>query len=135
MASGRLTLVLVTHDRKLLEEECDEVTLPGTEGYLGILPAHTALIATLMPGELTYRQGAIAAHVAVSAGFCEVSQDIVTVLVDSAELPEEIDLEKSLEERDEAERAVLLATAETLEAEQFRLAQAEARVQVAKRRP
>ncbi|HVR29551.1 MAG TPA: F0F1 ATP synthase subunit epsilon, partial [Thermoanaerobaculia bacterium] len=50
-------MVLVTYEKKVLEVECDEVTLPGKLGYFGVLPGHVPLIAMLKVGELMYRIG------------------------------------------------------------------------------
>ncbi|HEX6198824.1 MAG TPA: F0F1 ATP synthase subunit epsilon, partial [Thermoanaerobaculia bacterium] len=77
---GKLRLVLVDHDRQLLDVEADEVQVPGSEGVLGILPGHTPLIATLKVGEVMYRQGKIEHYLALSEGFVEVADDVVTVL-------------------------------------------------------
>ncbi|HVR30470.1 MAG TPA: hypothetical protein VMS86_13165 [Thermoanaerobaculia bacterium] len=56
-AEGKLRLVLVIYEKKVLEVECDEVTLPGKLGYFGVLPGHVPLIAILEVGELMYRIG------------------------------------------------------------------------------
>jgi F-type H+-transporting ATPase subunit epsilon len=48
----KLTLEIVTPDRALVSEQVDEVQLPGSEGYFGVLPGHTPLLATLQVGEL-----------------------------------------------------------------------------------
>ncbi len=101
----KLKLVLVTHAEKVLEVTCDQVTLPGSEGYLGILPGHTPLISTLDPGMVTYTEGGTDGHFVVAAGFCEVSNDVVTVLADDAWSPEQIDAAKVREALAEAQRA------------------------------
>jgi len=102
----RLELVLVSFERKLLEVEVDEVTLPASEGYIGILPGHAPLITMVRPGELRYRAGREEAFVAVAGGFCEVHDDRVTVLADRAELPGEIDVEAVRREAQEAEEVL-----------------------------
>ncbi len=131
LGSGRLSLVIVAHDRKVLEAECDELGLPGRLGDLGILPGHTALLATLRPGEVWYRSGAGRHRIAVAAGFCEISNDRVTVLVESAWLPGEVDLAATREGRKAAEEALLIAGPEDLERLQDELASAEAQIAVA----
>src|SRR5690606_6776391 len=78
------------------------VELPGTEGYFGVLPGHTALLATLTVGHLTYRQGADAYTMAIAFGFAEVMPDRVTVLAQMAERAEEIDLARATAARDRA---------------------------------
>ncbi len=129
---ARLTLVLVTHSQKMLEVECDEVVLPGGEGEMGVLPGHTALISTILPGLLSYKDGGSEHRFAVSSGFCEMSGDVLTVLVDRAQKAEEIDLEQARKDRDEA--AALLGQAGTAAEEvvklQEALADAEARLLV-----
>ncbi|HSL84111.1 MAG TPA: F0F1 ATP synthase subunit epsilon [Thermoanaerobaculia bacterium] len=128
---GKLHLVLVDHDRQLLDVEADEVQVPGSEGVLGILPGHTPLIATLKVGEVMYRQGKIEHYLALSEGFVEVADDVVTVLTESAELPEEIDVEAAREEATEAEAALLAAEDVDWMQAQARLEKAMARIHVA----
>ena len=65
---GRLRLVLVTYEKKVLEVECDEVTLPGQLGYFGVLPGHVPMIALLKVGELMYRIGKIEHFLCVDGG-------------------------------------------------------------------
>lgn len=131
---GKLRLILVAHDRQLLDVECDEVQVPGSEGMLGILPGHTPLIATLAVGEVMYRQGKVEHYLALSEGFVEVADDLVTVLTESAELPEEIDLEAARTEATEAERALLASADSDWPGAQARLDKATARIRVAERR-
>lgn len=88
----KLKLEIVTPDRSLVNEQVDEVVVPAAEGYLGILPGHTPLLATLHVGELTYRAGSTTIHLAVAFGFCEVLPDRVTVLAQIAEKADEIDI-------------------------------------------
>lgn len=129
----KLHLVVVAHDRRLLDVECDEVQVPGSEGMIGVLPGHTPLIATLRVGEVMYRQGKIERYVALSEGFVEVAGDVVTVLTESAELPQEIDVEAARQEAAEAERELM--GAEDLEwmQAQARLEKAATRLNVAQR--
>jgi F-type H+-transporting ATPase subunit epsilon len=88
----KLSLEIVTPDRALVREDVDEVQIPGSEGYLGILPGHTPLLATLAVGELWYRNGQARHWVAVTGGFVEVLPDRVTVLADVAERAQDIDV-------------------------------------------
>lgn len=130
----RLELVVATFERKLLEVECDEVTLPGSEGYLGILPGHAPLITTVRPGELRYRAGRAEAYVAVAGGFCEVHDDRVTVLADRAQLPGEVDLEMARREAQEAEEVLNRTLDESYVEVMERLETARAWIQVGSRR-
>ena len=100
----RLTLELATPTRMVVAETADEVVIPGSEGYFGVLPGHAPLLATLGIGELTYRVGRDERHVAVAGGFAEVRNDKVIVLADSAELPEDIDRARAERARDRAEQ-------------------------------
>jgi len=88
----KLRLEIVTPERLLVSEEVDEVELPGAEGYFGVLPAHTPVLATLQVGELWYRIGQEKHYLAVAFGFAEVLSDRVTVLAQIAERPEDIDV-------------------------------------------
>ncbi|HVS15298.1 MAG TPA: ATP synthase F1 subunit epsilon [Thermoanaerobaculia bacterium] len=133
-ASGRLHLVVVSRDHKLLEVDCDEVSLPGREGDLGILPGHAALICTLRPGELSYRLGSRVERAAIAAGFCQVFGDVVTVLVDRAQLPSEIDAQAAAETLRELEKRLPFATPEELDALQDRLREVEAQMAVTRSR-
>jgi F-type H+-transporting ATPase subunit epsilon len=130
---GKLRLVLVDHDRQLLDVEADEVQVPGSEGVLGILPGHTPLIATLKVGEVMYRQGKIERYLALSEGFVEVADDVVTVLTESAELPEEIDVEAAREEATAAEADLMGAEDGEWMKAQARLEKATARIHVAEK--
>lgn len=132
--AGKLRLILVAHDRQLLDVECDEVQVPGSEGMLGILPGHTPLIATLAVGEVMYRQGKVEHYLALSEGFVEVADDLVTVLTESAELPEEIDVEAARAEATEAERALFSAADSDWTGAQARFEKAASRIRVAERR-
>lgn len=130
---GRLQLILVAHDRQLLDVECDEVTVPGSEGTLGILPGHIPLMATLKVGEVMYREGKIEHWVALSDGFVEVAEDVVTVLSGSAALPSEIDIEAARREATQAREDLLASDSADWSKAQARLEMALARVNVASR--
>ena len=132
-AAGKLRVVLVTYRRKVLDEECDEVVLPGRLGYFGVLPGHTPLLSTLRVGELVYRVGHRLYFVALSWGFCEVADDVVTVLAEFAETPEEIDLEAAEREAAEAVEAMRTATNREFKMAEIKLEHALARIQVARR--
>ena len=79
-----------------MKETVSEVTMPGADGYLGVLPCHAPLITELGVGELTYRTtGGQAALLAVIRGFAEVLPDRVAVLAETAELAQDIDLQRA----------------------------------------
>lgn len=102
----KLTLQLVTPYKKVLSQEVDEVTAPGTLGELGVLPGHTPLLTTMKIGELSYKQGNEVFHVAVNWGYLEVEEDQVNVLVETAERADEIDLERAKAALGRAETAL-----------------------------
>ncbi|HEU5194425.1 MAG TPA: F0F1 ATP synthase subunit epsilon [Methylomirabilota bacterium] len=99
----RLTLELATPSRLVIGAEVDEVVIPGSLGYFGVLPGHAPLLATLGVGELTYRIGRDEYHVAISRGFAEVRNDKVIVLADAAETPADIDRARAERARERAE--------------------------------
>ena len=102
----KLTLEVVTPERLLVSEQVDEVQLPGAEGYFGVLPGHTPLLATLQVGELWYRVGQEKRYLAVAFGFAEVLPDRVTVLAQLAERPEDIDVPRAEAARKRAEERI-----------------------------
>jgi F-type H+-transporting ATPase subunit epsilon len=102
--ADRLTLEVATPSRLVVSESVDEVVVPGSEGYFGVLPGHAPLLATMGIGELTYRIGRDEFHLAVARGFAEVRNDKVIVLADTAERPEDIDRQRAERARERAER-------------------------------
>jgi F-type H+-transporting ATPase subunit epsilon len=101
-----LTLEIVTPDRSVVTERVDEVELPGAEGYFGVLPGHTPLLATLKVGELWYRKGSEKFYLSIAFGFAEVLPDRVTVLAELAERPEDIDVARAEAARKRAEERI-----------------------------
>jgi F-type H+-transporting ATPase subunit epsilon len=101
-----LKFELVTPHRKVVSEEVDEITATGTLGEFGVLPGHAPFLTSLKIGELSYKKGGAVFHMAVNAGYFEVVNDIVTVLVDSSERAEEIDLERAKRAQARAEEAL-----------------------------
>ena len=104
MLPEAIELVIVTPEKQLLRDKATEVELPGENGYLGVLPGHAPLITELGIGELSYRDasGKESEHIALIQGFAEVLGDRVTVLAETAERAEEIDLQRA---KDALERA------------------------------
>ncbi len=98
-----IQLQIVTPEREVAEEEVDEVSIPGREGYLGVLPGHAPLLTELQSGTLMYRQNASKHYVAVHSGFAEVLPERVIVLADNAERAEEINVEQAERDREQAE--------------------------------
>jgi len=100
---SKLQLEIVTPDRSLVREEVDEVQVPGAEGYLGVLPGHTPLLATLKVGELWYRIGQEKHFLAIAGGFVEVLPDRVAILAQVAERAQDIDPTRAEAARKRAE--------------------------------
>jgi F-type H+-transporting ATPase subunit epsilon len=102
----KLTLEIVTPDRALVSEQVDEIVLPGSEGYFGVLPGHSPLLASLQVGELWYRIGQEKHYLAVAFGFAEVLPDHVTVLARIAEKAEDINVSRAEAARTRAQERV-----------------------------
>jgi F-type H+-transporting ATPase subunit epsilon len=98
-----LRLEIVTVEGVVFSDDVSIVVAPGSEGQLGLLPHHAPLISELVPGELMVRKDGEEIYLAVSGGFIEVLSDKVTVLADSAERAEDIDIARAQEARKRAE--------------------------------
>jgi len=96
-------LDIVTPDRLVAHDSVSSVTIPGKNGYLGILPGHAPLLTELAPGELVYTRAGAKHAIAVNWGFAEVLPDRVIVLAESAERAEEINLERAEKAKARAE--------------------------------
>jgi len=79
-----LRLEIVTPEATAYSQDVEMVTLPGTEGELGVYPNHVPLLTTLKPGELRVLQGGRESFLAVGEGFVEIKADAVSVLTDMA---------------------------------------------------
>jgi F-type H+-transporting ATPase subunit epsilon len=114
MLPESIELIIVTPERQLLRETVVEVSLPGADGCLGILPGHAPLITELGIGELTYRakNANETGHLAIISGFAEVLSDRVTVLAETAERPEEIDVARAEEAKKRAEQRLAAAASD-----------------------
>jgi F-type H+-transporting ATPase subunit epsilon len=126
----KLNFEIVSPERLVLSESVDEVILPGTEGYLGVLPGHAPLLSSLMPGEVSYRDGKRVRFLAVSGGFVEVLPDKVTILAETCERAEEIDLDRAERSKDRAEKELREAESERFRAASTRLQRAVTRIHV-----
>ncbi|WP_291980475.1 F0F1 ATP synthase subunit epsilon [Luteitalea sp.] len=132
--ASQLTLSIVTPERELVRVQVDDVELPGSEGYFGVLPGHTPMLATLTVGRLTYRSGTDTQVLAIAFGFAEVLPDAVTVLAQMAERAEDIDVARAEAARTRAEER-LARTEADLDYDRARTAldKAVLRLQVASR--
>ena len=92
-----LELEIVTPEGLLLREPVDEIIAPGEEGYFGVRPGHTPMLATLGMGELSYRRGGAWHRLSCFSGWCEVLPDRVSVLADIGERASDIDVGRAEE--------------------------------------
>ena len=134
---AHLRLQIVSADRSLVNEQVDEVQIPGENGYFGILPGHTPLLATLQVGTLWYRQGPRdnnKHYLAIAFGFAEVQPDSVTILAQIAERADEIDASRAEAAKKRAEDRLAKPGAD-MDFERARVAMLKAliRLQVASR--
>ena len=130
----KIQLQIVSVDRSLVNETVDEVEIPGFDGYFGVLPGHTPLLAVLQVGELWYRQGTEKHYLAIAFGFAEVQPERVTILAQIAEKADEIDLARAEAAKKRAEERVISPSVD-MDAERARIALMKAlvRLQVATR--
>ena len=92
---SHVQLHIVSADRSLVNEQVDEVEIPGADGYFGVLPGYAPLLALLGMGELWYRSGQAKHFLSLAFGFAEVQPDRVTVLAEIAEKADEIDVARA----------------------------------------
>ena len=128
-------LDIVTPEKRVLSETVDIVVAPGEEREFGVLPGHIPFLCKLKVGELRFRSGASARHVAIMGGYAEVLPNRVTILATAAEEATEIDVVRAKAARERAERRI----AESKDKMEFIRAQAAlqravARLKVAERK-
>ena len=128
-----LQLEVVTPERHVLSEPVETVVAPGLGGELGILPGHTPLISQLQTGVLSYTTGGRTLQLHVSGGFIEVKDDVVSVLAEVAERPEEIDAARARLAREHVEKQLTAwsGTEEDFEQARAKLERSVVRLQLA----
>ncbi|MFO8239611.1 MAG: F0F1 ATP synthase subunit epsilon [Dissulfuribacterales bacterium] len=109
--ANKILLEVVTPSRLLVSEEVELATAPGTEGVFGAMANHSPLLAPLKIGEVHYLNEGNTVRIALSGGFCDVSNNRMTVLAESAELSTEIDVDRALKAKERAERRLQEAEA------------------------
>ena len=130
-----LQLEIVTPERLVEKDTISEIQIPGKNGYLGILPGHAPLITELGVGEITYKADGMDYHVAVAWGFAEVLPDKVTVLAETAERAEDIDVERARKAKERAEERLRSASGDVdYQRALIALDRANARLDVAQRK-
>ena len=134
MIPSHLTLEIVTPDHSVAHDEVDEVQIPGSEGYFGVLPGHTPLLTALQVGQLWYRKGGETFYLSIAFGFAEVLPDRVTILARIAERAEEIDVARAEAEKQRAQEQLAKRGGEVdLERARISLLKSLARLQAAAR--
>ena len=128
-------LEIVTPEKLVVKEAVEEAQIPGLDGYLGILPGHAPLITELGVGIITYRAGGTTKTLSVAWGFAEVLQDKVTILAETVERPDEIDVARAQQAKERAEQLLKSNDPELdYERAQDDLRRAETRLRVATER-
>jgi F-type H+-transporting ATPase subunit epsilon len=132
-----LQVEIVTPEHLVVNDQASELTMPGKNGYLGILPGHAPLITELSVGEISYRDAAgKMKFLSVAWGFAEVLPNKVTILAEVAEKAEDIDLARAERARLEAEAALKAASGKAegdYSKAEADLARASARISVSKK--
>jgi len=128
-----IELEIVTPERLVIKDRAEQVQIPGRNGYLGILPGHAPLITELAVGEIVYTNAGVSTRLSVAWGFAEVLPDKVTIIAETAERAEDIDVPRAEAARERALEHIKLADdAAAYEEAAHALARAEARLAVAK---
>ena len=134
----QIRLEVVTPAGAKVSEDVDIVNAPGFGGDFGVLANHAPFLSTIKIGTLTYQNGSKRESLMVSGGFCEVSNNKVTFLVESAERGGEIDVERAMKAKERAEKRLARAAQQTEELNRTRaeiaLQRALARLKVANMR-
>lgn len=129
-------LDIVTPERTLLSMQVEELRAPGANGSFGVLPGHTPFLSVMEPGELVYSVGGEQHRYFVGGGFVEVKEDRVTVLAESAERVEDIDVDRASRALAEAQARLdkLQEEEDAAKIERARVRRAAARIALARRR-
>jgi F-type H+-transporting ATPase subunit epsilon len=122
----QIRLEVVTPAGAKVNEDVDIVNAPGFGGDFGVLANHAPFLSTIKIGTLTYENGNKRESLMISGGFCEVSNNKITFLVESAEKGSEIDVERALKAKERAEKRLAQAAQQ---AENFNRKRAEVALQ------
>ena len=104
--ADHLELEIVTPERLVVRDTAEEVQIPGLDGYLGVLPGHAPLITELGVGEISYRNAGTTTRLAVCWGFAEVLPDKVTILAETSERAQDIDVARAQRAKERAEETL-----------------------------
>jgi len=128
-------LEIVTPERKVVDTAAEEVQIPGKNGYLGVLPGHAPLITELAVGEITFRESSSEQRLAVAWGFAEVLPNRVTVLAETVERADQIDVPRAQQSLARAEESLKSAqTEEDFSHATGKIRVAQARIEVAQKK-
>lgn len=106
MPDNKINFKIVTPEKTVLEDTIDQATLPIADGEVTILPNHQSYIGALKAGEVVLKKDKEEINLAVSGGFVEFNNNSLTVLADTAERAEEVDIKRAEEARKKAEEAM-----------------------------
>jgi F-type H+-transporting ATPase subunit epsilon len=120
--ADELTLEIVTPERISFAGAVEEVTIPGTEGEFGVLRGHASLLSSVDVGELSFTRNRKKTRYAVNTGYAEVTASKITVLVETAERSDMIDLERARRAKERAEEKMAKVPKEDADFEKVRLA-------------
>ena len=123
---AQIALEVVTPSGAVVSEEVDIVNAPGYGGDFGVLANHAPFLSTIKTGILSYETGKKREYLMISGGFCEVSNNKITFLVESAEYGDQIDVERAMKAKERAEKRLAQAAAHD---ESINVARAEAALQ------
>ncbi len=106
----QIRLEVVTPNGPVVSEDVDIVNAPGTGGDFGVLANHAPFLSTIRTGSMSYEQGKKRENLMISGGFCEVSNNKITFLVESAEFGRQIDVDRAMRAKERAEQRLAKAT-------------------------
>jgi F-type H+-transporting ATPase subunit epsilon len=128
-------LDIVSAERHVSSDQVEVLVVPGVEGEMAILPSHSPLLTVLKPGEIRIVKDGEDSFIAVSGGFMEVMPEKVTILADTAERLDEIDIERAEAAVKAAQERIAAAPVDMdLQRALASLRRSQARVKVARRR-
>jgi F-type H+-transporting ATPase subunit epsilon len=105
----QIALEVVTPTGAVVNEDVDIVNAPGYGGDFGVLANHAPFLSTIKIGILSYETGKKREHLMISGGFCEVSNNKITFLVESAEFGSQIDVDRAMKAKERAEKRLTKA--------------------------
>jgi len=126
----KIKLEIVTPEAMMVSEEVDEITVTGTEGEFGVLPGHCHMLSSLKIGSVNYKNGNTEQFMSLGGGYAEVGPDKVSILAETAELKDNIDVERAKEAQSRAEENLKKLTPGEKDYEEAEIALEKARVRL-----